>query len=38
MIVEAAGLTVHRKLLFLLTEHFTSDFVFDRQKILFVKW
>ena len=37
MIVGAAGLTVHRKQRSLLTEHFASDFVFDREKILFVK-
>ena len=38
LIVEAAGLAVHRKLRFLLPEHFASYFVCDREKILFVKW
>ena len=38
LIVEAAGLAVHRKLRSLLPEHFASYFVFDREKILFVKW
>ena len=38
MIVSAAGLTVHRTLLSLLTAHLASNFVFDRQKIFFVKW
>ena len=38
LIVEAAGLAVHRKQRSLLPEHFASYFVFDREKILFVKW
>ena len=38
LIVEAAGLAVHRKLRSLLPEHFASYFVFDREKILFMKW
>ena len=38
MIVAGAGLTVHRTLLSLLTEHLASNFVFDRQRIFFVKW
>ena len=38
LIVEATGLAVHRKLRSLLPEHFASYFVFDREKILFVKW